>query len=236
MGTPTAAYFKSPNDTLTDGTATLTGVAAGTPIIAIAACDFCAAADVTTPTGTAVSSGFTLLQTASAGTSQPNMKAWSATVDSAGGTVIGHGASGSAIGLLVVALTGAAAAFVDASAQTASGTPTTAHTAPSVTVPSATDDLLLVISAAADSDGGTTTTTGVYSGTAGMTARQNNTFDSGATRYLRVEALDEVLSASGATGTRALVYGASTDFCSITIALKGASGAPAATHRFFSVM
>lgn len=242
MATPTATWFKTANNTLGSGTITitLTDVASGTPILVCTNTDFGAPADLTTPTGTAVSDwtdAANLKQTSSvAASGEPQMKLWAGLTVTAGGTVIGHGPADSAFGMIVAVLSGVdTATFPDGSAE-AHGPATphaSTHTAAAVS-PTGSDDLLIVFAQAADSDGGTTTTTGVYSGTAGMTNRARITFDSGTTRFMDVDAFDEVLAASGSTGTRALTYDDTTNWATITIAVKGTAAATGKAPAFIS--
>ena len=174
--------------------------------------DYNALADLTTPTGTAVTTWAS--QTTSGTTAnQMHLKLWSGTATAAGvQTVVVNTATSDATHmpvLFVVDATGVTIAVVDVAQNT--GNNTVSHVAPSITTTPLIDDRLICGAGESPFSGG------AYSWPGSMTEQSDVVVGSNSV----ASTATEVLTANGSTGTRTATFSGTTeDFVAFSIVLR----------------
>lgn len=190
--------------------------------------DFYTAANMTTPTGTAGSS-WTLQATVDNGTNNTHMKVWTSDVASAGAqtVVVNNSTTDEERYAALFVLTGTASG-IDGVASTASGASSTSHVAPSVTPTSGqSDDLLICVWASSRSVPNEGSGPVNYTLPGSMIAYTER--DMGI--YITYRAGSELLSSSGATGTRTATASPASTFQTVSVLVKSASAASPAPTR-----
>lgn len=180
----------------------------GDTIILFQANDWYNLAHLQTPTGTAVSGGWTLRQTYDNGTNAFHAKIWEGTVTAANGTVIVNSSSTDEerYAACFVLTTGT----YDTGANQSSGTATTSFIAPSATAAGA-DDLMLCMWCNTDE-----ASTPALTPPGGMTAYTQRSVGG----FVAYRAASEQLTASGATGTRTCTSASAKSYLGITVLVK----------------
>lgn len=189
---------------------TLSLAQVGDTVVVLHADNFHTAADLTTPTGTAVGGGWSLKHTLDGGASDNHCKVWMGTVTTAGGTVVeGNNFTDSERYLGAWVLVGTV--VFDTAASTDSDASSVTHVAPSVTPTTGmADDLLICLF-------GTGVVTVNYTMPGGnMTARtERDTATFGTYR-----AGDEPLTSNAATGTRTATASATDTWFAVSVLIQ----------------
>lgn len=194
------------------------GTQVGDLVVVIAANDFYTAAQLTTPTGTAVSS-WTLQHTMDGGTNDNHAKVWTGPVTTGGAqTVDTNWASTDEERFVAVFVISGGATYADA-ASADTDTTSTNFVAPSVTpAAGSTDSILLCLWGYATGDVINFTVPG------SMTAYTEVDF----TSFVTFRAASEVYTSSSATGTRTATGSAARDGFGVSVIVSGAGTAVAA--------
>lgn len=211
MATPTIREVVSGGAVDDVTVATGAGTTSGDLLVIIHGMDWDTAAQMTAPTVPAGVGVPQLQATGDHGTNSPHIKMWTAAVTSNGAkSISSNGVAGDSQVLHVYVLAGANATPEDAAGS--SGDNETTHLAPSVSADTSDG---LMISAVMSFTGG------AYS-TAVMTERA----DTDVSGNCRMASASLVLSATGATGTKAFTKGAPTasEYASASIIIGGAGG------------
>lgn len=176
--------------------------------------DYNTLADMSAPTGTAVST-WTLRATADTGTNRMHFKVWTGPVTAAGvQTVIANSSTTNASHMPVLyIINGTSLTLTVDGAAGANGAASTSHVAPSVS-PVGADDLLVCAA------GHSPDFSGNYTAPTGMTKQTE--VDAGA--FSTVATFTQTLAASGATGTRTATYSLTEEWAAISIAIRGEAG------------
>lgn len=187
---------------------TLSSALVGDTVTVIHADNFHTAAEMTTPTGTAVGGGWTLQHTLDGGASDSHAKVWTGTVTTAGGTVV-EGTANTDHERYLGAWVLAGTALFDTAASTDSDAAGTSHIAPTVTPTTGKiTDLLICLFA-------TSLLNTNYTIPGTMTARTER--DTGFATY---RGADEQLSSDVATGTRTATSSVNDTWIAVSVVLK----------------
>src|SRR6266498_854963 len=210
-------------DNAVSGTAaislTLTSALVGDVVVILHADNFHTAAEMTTPTGTAVGGGWTLKHTLDGGASDNHAKVWMGTVTTAGGTAVEGTANTDHeryLGAWVVPGT----VLFDTAASTDSDATSVTHVAPTVTpTVGQLDDLLICLF-------GTQNVDVNYTMPGSMTARTER--DTGFATY---RGADEQLTSGAATGTRTATASVTDTWFAVSVLVQSITAASAPMAR-----
>lgn len=198
---------------------TLSAAQVGDTVYVLHADNFHTAAELTTPTGTAVGGGWQLKHTLDGGTNDNHCKVWQGTVTTAGGTVV-EGTVNTDHERYLGAWVFAGTVSFDTAASTDSDATSTSHVAPSVTPASQTDDTLICL-------WGTLINSINYTIPASMIARTERD----AATFGTYRGADEKLASAAATGTRTATASATDNWFAVSVLVATAGGAVVAPQR-----